>query len=74
MQASFKSLSSPFPFPSPPPHHLYKSQVSKVTHKQRNGNAEIIDAQIKMYAETEEGNKKKAAGPYVIPTVCCFTF
>lgn len=70
MQASFKSLSSPFPFPSPPPHHLYKSQVSKVTHKQRNGSAEITE----MYAETEEGNKKKAAGPYVIPTVCCFTF
>lgn len=70
MQASFKSLSSPFPFPSPPPHHLYKSQVSKVTHKQRNGSAEITE----MYAEMEEGNKKKAAGPYVIPTVCCFTF
>lgn len=57
MQASSKSFSSPFP--SPPPRLLYKIQVSKVTDRQRHGNAEIIDAPIKMYVEmVEEGNKK----------------
>lgn len=69
MQASSKSFSSPFP--SPPPRLLYKIQVSKVTDRQRHGNAEIIDAQIKMYVEmVEEGNEKNAAGQILWNSHC----